>query len=171
MHSLRHLAALGMLILSVGIMPGCRQHKSRKFERKMELLARNYLAEDSISGYDSLKINSIDTITELGYAKIMYELLENMEAAYRSQYDRAARQSDGNAGIIELYLNEITRTKLDFYDLMNHEGLKTDGVLLWMVSGSYRDAGRRHGNFMFFVSPDSLALYTPDPFGDNLLYR
>ena len=71
---------------------------------------------------------------------------------------------------ISRYLNETNRTKADFDDLMESGDLKSDGILLFMVTGAYYHGGQAE-ELMFLVQPDKKTLHTLDPFGDNLLYR
>ena len=121
--------------------------------------------------YGSLTIDCVDTITEMGYARMNVEFLDQMEASYEEQYAQAVREGKGQTlEVLSLYLNEIARTKVDFEDLMDNGDLKETGVLLFMVTGHYvKD--NEEVPFIFFVTADKRELYTLDPFGDNLLYK
>ncbi|MCQ2276069.1 MAG: hypothetical protein MJZ87_03890 [Bacteroidales bacterium] len=156
----------GMMLFS-----GCKNHGINKFKRQMKPLAEEYLANDKITDYDSLQIECIDTLSELSYAKLCSELLGNMENAYEMQLQQAYQTNDERAEYLEMYVGEVTRTLEDFEDLMNSGDLKKDGVLLYMVTGSYVNAKKQKEDFMFLVNPDKKTLHMLDPFGDNLLYK
>lgn len=169
---MKKLFFIASMFLIASSFPGCRNYAQKKLNRQMEPLAKKYLQEENITHYDWLRINQVDTITELGYAKLMYELLENMEQSYQKQYDDAVLQEkEGqHLDILDLYLREISRTKIDFFDLMANDDLKTNGLLLFMVTGSYQTDGQTD-TVLFFVNPDKRTLHTLDPFGNNLLYQ
>lgn len=149
------------------------QHRSpdKKLKRQMKKMAVEYLANDSIKDYDSLKIDRVDTLTEMGYAKLNFELLEEMEFAYQYQYEEAeVADNQKDMQILRLYLSDITRTKDDLLSLMQDESLDTKETLLFMVTGSYHK-DKETIPIMFFVQPDKKTLHQLDPFGDNLLYK
>lgn len=168
---MKKLSCIAIIAVMTCCFFGCRNYAYNKLIRQMKPLAKTYLEEENITHYDSLKIDKIDTITELGYVKLMYELLENMEQSYQEQYREATQQDDRKKlDVLELYINEISRTKLDFYDLMDNGELASSGLLLFMISGSYQVDGQKN-TILFFVNPDKKSLHILDPFGNNLLYR
>lgn len=132
-------------------------------------MAKVYLEKEEVKDYKNLTIKCVDTITEYSYAKLTSELLGDMEGMYEQMYwdeseDTAKRE------VIGLYLNEIRRTRADFEDLMDNGDLKTEGVLLYMVSGTFQKEGKEQ-DLMFLVNADKKTLHELDPFGDNLLYK
>ena len=151
---------------------GCKKlSNADKLKKSMKPLAKEYLKTNGITDYDSLKIDFVDTVTEMGYANLNSELLEQMEYAYQEQYNEAIANNDlKKADPIQLYINEINRTKADFDELMQSGELKSDGILLFMVTATYFKDGKGEPT-IFMVTPDKKALYTLDPFGDNLLYQ
>lgn len=150
---------------------GCKNYATNKLKREMKPFAKSYLKTERVVDYDSLTIDCVDTVTEMGYANMNIELLNQMEDAYRIQYEEAAQQDKGQTlEAIKLFLNETTRTRDDFEDLMSSGDLKETGVLLFMVTGHYVKNGERVP-LIFFVTADKRKLYTMDPFGDNLLYK
>lgn len=158
-------------IAGVILFSGCKDHSINKFKRQMKPLAKEYLANDKITDYDSLQIECIDTLSELGYAKLCSELLGNMENAYEMQLQQAYATNDERADYLEMYVREVTRSLEDFEDLMSSGELKREGVLLYMVTGSYVNNQKTKEDFMFLVNPDKKTLHLLDPFGDNLLYK
>ena len=150
---------------------GCKNYATNKLKREMKPFAKSYLKTERVVDYDSLTIDCVDTITEMGYARVNVELLNQMEASYEAQYDEAMTEDRSQKlEYLRLYLNEINQTKADFEDLMENGDLKETGVLLFMVSGHYVKDGERVP-LIFFVTADKRKIYTMDPFGDNLLYK
>lgn len=159
-----------LLLLAAALcFSGCQRMAQNKLNRQMKKVAKTYLQQEQVTGYQKLAITSVDTLTEYGYAKLTSELLENMEGVYEQMYwddsDDTARRE-----VIGLYLKEIQRTKADMDDLIDNGDLLTEGVTLFMVTGNLEKDGNQQ-EFMFLVNPDKKTLHTLDPFGDNLLYK
>ncbi len=168
---MKKLFLFAFSILIVCSFSGCKNHAANKLKRQMKPFAKSYLKTERIVGYDSLTIDCVDTITEMGYARLNVELLTQMEASYQQQYEQAVSEDKGQTlEYLSLYINEIGRTKADFEDLMENGDLKEDGILLYMVSGHYFKDNERVP-FIFFVTADKRKIHTLDPFGDNLLYK
>lgn len=151
----------------------CDSFKQKSLNRNMRKAAEKYLKDNEVK-FESLKITSIDTVSELGYANLNRVMLAQMEAAYTQQYQEAIiNQDEKTADALNRYLNDISNTIDDFEDLMQNGDLKRDGILLYMVTGSFKvqktdEAGEP---FYFFVKPDKKTVHTLDPFGNNLLYE
>lgn len=148
---------------------GCAHREEAKLKRQMKTLAKEYLEKSQISDYDSLSIECIDTLTELSYAKLTSELLTNMSEAYQMQL--AETDDIATANELNANLNEIISTENEFEDLMDNGDLKTTGILLYMVTGTFIDQNKDKQEFMFLVNPDKKTLHILDPFGDNLLHK
>jgi hypothetical protein len=161
-----------ILATSILLLASChKKSDEEKLKDAMKLCAAEYLKNDGITAYDSLRVDCVDTVTEMGYAKLNSELLAQMAEAYLAMYEEAVNDDDiAKVDAISRYLNETNRTKADFDDLMESGDLKSDGILLFMVTGAYYHDGQAE-ELMFLVQPDKKTLYTLDPFGDNLLYR
>ena len=137
----------------------------------MKPLAKEYLKNEKVTNYKHLTITCVDTMTELGYAKMNTELLTGMQQSYEQQYEDALAKGDTRvSNALEHYLQEIIRTNADFEDLMDNGQLKADGVLLYMVTCKYLKDNKPE-EFMFLVNADKKTLHILDPFGDNLLYK
>ena len=160
---------LSILALSLILFSGCQKMEQNKLNRQMKKMAKVYLEKEEIKDYQNLTIKCVDTITEYSYAKLTSELLGDMEGMYEQMYwdeseDTAKRE------VIGLYLNEIRRTKADFEDLIDNGDLLTEGVLLFMVTGTYQKDGQDL-DMMFLVNADKTSLHELDPFSNNLLYK
>lgn len=139
----------------------------------MKAVAKEYLHSNKVK-FTDVKINCVDTVTEMGYANLNRELLTHMEDSYQAQYEAAIQEGEAETrDYLRLYLNETIRTREDFEDLMNGGSLKSDGVLLYMVTGIFKESknDEKGQEFMFLVQPDKKTVHTLDPFGDNLLYK
>lgn len=161
-----------ILATSILLLASChKKSDEEKLKDAMKLCAAEYLKNDGITAYDSLRVESVDTVTEMGYAKLNSVLLSQMADTYQVLYEEAVNDDDiSKVDAITRYLNEISRTKNDFDELMESGDLNGEGILLFMVTGSYYHGGQAEP-LMFLVHPDKKTLYTLDPFGDNLLYR
>ena len=158
-----------LLAITVILFSGCQKMEQNKLNRQMKKMAKVYLEKEEIKDYQNLTIKCVDTITEYSYAKLTSELLGDMEGMYEQMYwdeseDTAKRE------VIGLYLNEIRRTKADFEDLIDNGDLLTEGVLLFMVTGTYQKDGQDL-DMMFLVNADKTSLHELDPFSNNLLYK
>ncbi|MBR4136008.1 MAG: hypothetical protein IKU03_06340 [Bacteroidales bacterium] len=158
---------LALLLALFGI--SCTSTPEEKLLKSLKPLAKEYLKENKIP-YDSLRVDCVDTITELSYANLNIELLSNMENNYQMQYEEAMIDDTVKANYLRLYLGDIRRTIEDFQDLMESGNLDSKKVLLYLVTGTVFN-GEESEYFMFLVKPDKKTLHTMDPFGDNLLYQ
>lgn len=160
---------ISILALVLVFFTGCQKMEQNKLNRQMKKMAKAYLEKEEVKDYKDLTITCVDTITEFSYAKLTSELLGNMEAMYEQMYWDESEDSSKRE-VIGLYLNEIRRTKADFEDLMDNGDLQTEGILLYMVTGSFQLDGQKQ-DMMFLVNPDKKSLHELDPFSDNLLYK
>ena len=168
---MRRFFIIAVSILFACSFCGCKNYATNKLKREMKPFAKSYLKTERVVDYDSLTIDCVDTVTEMGYANMNIEFLNQMEDNFRSQYEQAALEDKTQTmEVIKVQLNETIRTRDDFEDLMTSGDLKGTGVLLFMVTGHYVKDGERVP-FIFFVTADKRNIYTMDPFGDNLLYK
>ena len=168
---MKKISIIALSILLACSFSSCKNYAEKKLKRQMKPFAKSYLKTDRVVGYDSLTIDCVDTITEMGYARMNVEFLNQMEASYQEQYEQAVRADKSQTvEYISLYLNEIGRTKADFEDLIDNGDLQTTGVVLFMVTGTFEKDGEGQ-QFMFLVNPDKKSIHNLDPFGDNLLYK
>lgn len=167
---MKKLSIVALSLLLVCSFTACKNYGVNKLKRQMKPLAKTYLQSEKVTDYDSLAIDFVDTVTELGYASLNLELLAQMEGSYQGLYNQAVEAGDSQKmEVVSLYLNDIERTRADFEELMSSGELNETNTLLFMVTGHYAK-GKEKTPFIFFVKPDKESLYTMDPFGDNLLY-
>ena len=158
-----------ILVLTLILFTGCQKMEQNKLNRQMKKMAKVYLEKEEVKDYKDLTITCVDTITEFSYAKLTAELLGDMEGMYEQMYWDESEDS-AKREVVGLYLNEIRRTKADFEDLIDNGDLQTEGVLLFMVTGSFQLDGQKQ-DMMFLVNSDKKSLHELDPFSNNLLYK
>lgn len=157
-----------LLLASVIFFSGCSNYATNKLKRQMKSLAKEYLKSMEISDYDELTVECVDTLTELGYAKLTTELLTNMQQAYQMQLGETT--DDATTTELLVNLSEISSVADELEERIDNGDLKTSGVLLYMVTGSMVDKNKEKQEFMFLANPDKKSLHNLDPFGNNLLH-
>ena len=71
-----------ILAASILLLAGChKKSEEEKLKDAMKQCATEYLKNDGITAYDSLRVDCVDTVTEMGYAKLNSELLAQMAEA------------------------------------------------------------------------------------------
>jgi hypothetical protein len=136
--------------------------KSRMLE-----VSQEYLKSEHV---DSVKVIKVDTITAMGYAKIMLEMLENMKIEYENQYNAAMKNKDQSSGVeIEYTLNEIYQASESFLGIITSDKTDDKKLLLYMVSATYYK-DNIPTSLIFFTTPD-YKIHEIDPFGNNLLQQ
>lgn len=164
---MRRFYPLFVLVVLVLLAVSCREKRteSQILHEKVQNTAKLYLQDLPV---DSITIQHMDTLTELGYAKIMLEMLENMKEEYNILYKQAvANQDERTMNEIEHFQEEI-RNEIEFFFVkMNSEDIDDRQLILYMVSAAYFENGNSTP-FLFFTSPEG-NLHELDPFDDNLL--
>lgn len=164
--------ALTFLVLFFAI--SCHKKTAEEvLKEHMQTCANEYVhSEDGlgIANADSIIVHSIDTVTEMGYAKIVLELLENLEFQYKMMYDEAT-MSDNDQRIhnLEVYLHMIETQTDKFRIIEESEAVDNQQLLLYLISGTYYK-GSENGDFICFANPD-FTLHILDPFADNLIEK
>ena len=139
------------------------------FQEKLQKCAEEYVkTELNINDANSVMISRIDTLTKMSYAKLMLEMLENMEYQYKRLYDEATlADDDANIATYGNSLQRISKQINYFRSIDDNESADNTQLLLYWISGSYNRNGQKE-DFMCFVTPD-FTLHVLDPFADNLM--
>lgn len=149
---------------------GCHKKSEQELLRDhLQACTEQYVKEElQIGNPDSVVINRIDTVTEMGYAKLVLELLENLEYQYKLMYDEATLANDDRKiDNLEIYLRQIS-TQTDYFRTIEEtESADNQNILLYMISAAYYKEGEGN-DFICFAKPD-FSLHIIDPFADNLL--
>lgn len=152
------------------LMTGCHKKTEQELLREnLQPSTEKYVKEElQISNPDSVVINRIDTVTEMGYTKLVLEMLENLEFQYKLMYDEATlANDDSKIKYLEIYLRQISTESDYFRKIEDTESANNQNILLYMISGSYYQEGKGE-YFICFAKPD-YSLHVLDPFADNLI--
>lgn len=157
-----------LIISTVFSFQACKKKTDQEIlKARMLEMSTEYLKSEQV---DSVKISKVDTITAMGYAKIMLEMLENMKIEYENQYNAAMKSGNQNAGVeIEYTLNEVYQASESFLEIMNNDNTDDTKLLLYMVSLTYYK-NNTPTSMLLFTTPD-YKIHEIDPFGNNLLQK
>ncbi len=160
----------GVFCFAVLCLCSCHQKTPQEvLNENLQHCASTYVQQElGINDADSIVVNRTDTITEMGYAKLVLEMLENLEYQYKMMYDEATVNNDEQKlQYLEIYLNQIS-TQVDYFRAVEEsETADNQQLLLYLISGSYYQKGEKE-DFICFANPD-FTLHILDPFADNLL--
>jgi hypothetical protein len=139
------------------------------FQENIQKCAEEYVqTELNIMERDSVVVNKVDTITEMGYAKLVLEMLENLEYQYKLMYDEATLNNDEQKlQYLEIYLNQISSQVDYFRNIEESDAADNQQLLLYLIYGSFYIDGEKE-DFICLANPD-FTLHVLDPFADNLL--
>ena len=161
----------GIIICSLAfVLGGCRQKSEADvFQQKIQHCAETYVkTELNVSDADSVVVTRIDTLTQMSYAKLMLEMLENLEFQYKQLYDEATlADNDAKIESLSRSLRQISVQTDYFRSIEDSESADNQTLLLYWISASYYQNGQQE-DFMCFATPD-YNLHILDPFADNLM--
>ena len=149
---------------------GCHQKGERDvFQENIQRCAEAYVqSELNVSNADSVVVSRVDTLTQMSYAKLMLEMLENLEYQYKQLYDEATlADDDARIESISRSLRQITTQTDYFRSIEDSESADNQALLLYWISATYYQNGEKE-DFMCFATPD-FTLHVLDPFADNLM--
>ncbi len=161
---------LGLIIVLAVLLCGCKQKGEYDvFQENIHRCAVTYvLNELNVSDADSVVVNRLDTLTQMSYAKLMLEMLENLEFQYKQLYDEATlADDDKRIESISRSLRQITTQTDYFRAIEDSDSADNHDLLLYWISASYYQNGEKT-DFMCFATPD-FNLHILDPFADNLM--
>ncbi len=165
---MRYLSIL--LCAMVFFLCGCHKKATVDvFQENIHRCAETYvLNELNVSDADSVVVNRLDTLTQMSYAKLMLEMLENLEFQYKQLYDEATlADDDKRIESISRSLRQITTQTDYFRAIEDSDSADNHILLLYWISASYYQNGEKT-DFMCFATPD-FNLHILDPFADNLM--
>ena len=139
------------------------------FQENIQKCAEEYVqTELEVNTADSVVINRLDTLTQMSYAKLMLEMLENLEDQYKMMYDEATlADDDAKIESFSRSLRQIS-TQTDYFRAIEEsESADNQELLLYWISASFYQNGEKT-DFICFATPD-FELHILDPFADNLL--
>lgn len=121
--------------------------------------AKEFLATEQVS-YDSLGVDRVDTLTEMKYARMTVEILEQM----RDDYENAQYMEEDphRRNIIAMQVAEIEDSLVVFIDKINAKTISETQVVCYLVYAHYCQ-GEDKIPFTFFLNPVG-EFYIYDPF-------
>ena len=156
------------LFCAVILLASCgKKDKAENLNEKIAKAAELYFANDEI---DSLRVQSIDTLSSLGYVNLMLEMLENMKFEIEYQY-KDAIFTDNEALIYEIEFDMMDiDDALDRYkEYTGSESVRIDDFILYIASVSVYKGGEESPATLLFTP--EFTLHILDPFDDNLLEK
>ena len=168
---MKKLGGILFVIVSITVL-FCGCHKKIEqdvFQENLHRCAEMYVMNElNVSNADSVVVNRVDTLTQMSYAKLMLEMLENLEYQYKQLYDEATLADDDNRiESLSRSLRQITNQTDYFRSIEDSETADNQQLLLYWISASYYQNGQKE-DFMCFATPD-FTLHVLDPFADNLM--
>ena len=120
-----------------------------------------------IQDYDSIKINKIDSISDLAFAKLTLELLEEMELNYDYLYQDALMngESEEASDQILAQTKEVEVALGEYYTISNDENTNTKNLRNYLVYATYYKLGVPT-NFIFLTTPKG-KYYELNPFKEE----
>ena len=161
---------LELIIILAVLLVGCKQKGEQDlFQQNIQRCTEAYVqTELNVNDADSVVITRVDTLTEMSYAKLMLEMLENLEFQYKQLYDEATlADDDAKIESLSRSLRQITSQTDYFRSIEDSESADNQQLLLYWISACYYKTGHQE-DFMCFVTPD-FELHILDLFADNLM--
>lgn len=145
-----------LLIVSIALI-FIKPFKKKGFDYQAKAVA--FLVTEQVD-YDSLAIDRVDTLTEMKYARMTVEILEQM----RDDYENAQYMEEDphRRNIIAMQVSEIEDSLVVFIDKINAKAISETQVVCYLVYAHYCQADAKIP-FTFFLNPMG-EFYIYDPF-------
>lgn len=145
-----------LLIVSIALI-FIKPFKKKGFDYQAK--AVEFLVTEQVD-YDSLAIDRVDTLTEMKYARMTVEILEQM----RDDYENAQYMEEDphRRNIIAMQVSEIEDSLVVFIDKINAKAISETQVVCYLVYAHYCQADAKIP-FTFFLNPMG-EFYIYDPF-------
>lgn len=158
-----------LIAVIVVFINGCKNKTEEDlFRKNIQLCAENYVkTELNINDADSVVVTQLDTLTQMSYAKLMLEMLENLESQYKKMYDEATLNDDARIESIDRSLRQISSQADYFRAIEDSESADNQTLILYWINGSFYQNGNKK-DFICFATPN-FELHILDPFADNLM--
>jgi hypothetical protein len=152
------------------IATSCHHDPAKEQTNKLKELSLTFAKERLKLEVDSVQIAKIDTLTQLGYAKLILEMLENMDEQYQLDYYKALLAQNGELSTeMESNLLQAREMKQEFIAIVDNATVDNKKVFLYMYQANY---WRNGGIFeaILFATPN-YKFHELDPFANNLLEK
>ena len=107
-----------------------------------------------IQDYDSIKINKIDSLSDLRLAQISLELLEEMKFNYEYLYQDLLINAGSDSELDQLYdqILEIDAVIADQHNLINDDNTESKNLNSYLISATYYTR-KEAVPFLFLTTP------------------
>ena len=127
-----------------------------KLKRTINKVAIEYVKDVLlIQDYDSIKIVKYDSISDLGFAKLSLEMLEQMKANYDFMYQDALMNGESDEALDQIVYQtkQIEVEMAEQYNYANSENTNTNNLRNYLVYATYYKDGAPT-QFLFLITPD-----------------
>ena len=139
--------------------------------KKLKELSLTFAKEQLKLKVDSVQIAKIDTLTQLGYAKLTLEMLENMDEQYQLNYHKALLAQNDELSIeMEENFLQVRELKQKFATIVDNATVDDKKAFLYMYQANYWRDGGIFEKDILFATPD-YKFHELDPFNNNLLEK
>lgn len=120
-----------------------------------------------VQDYDSIKINKIDSISDLGFAKLTLELLEEMKVNYDYLYQDALMNGESEEATDQILAQtrEIEYSIGEQFTIANDEKTNTKNLRNYLVYAEYFKSGNSVP-FIFLTTPEG-KYFELNPFNEK----
>lgn len=133
-----------------------KPYQKWRFKSKVNKIAIEYVTNILlINDFDSIKISKIDTLSDLGFAKLSIEMLEEMNSNYELAKTDAILNGESDEAIqqIESQQQEVELKIADFFTISNDEKTDSKNIKFYFVNAFLYYQGKEIP-FIFLMTPD-----------------
>ncbi|HNX20819.1 MAG TPA: hypothetical protein PKG88_00495 [Bacteroidales bacterium] len=144
-----------IILLLIGVF-GYKPFLKWKLKRTINKVAIEYVKDVLlIQDYDSIKIVKYDSISDLGFAKLSLEMLEQMKANYDFMYQDALMNGESDEALDQIVYQtkQIEVEMAEQYNYANSENTNTNNLRNYLVYATYYKDGAPT-QFLFLITPD-----------------
>lgn len=144
-----------IILLLIGAF-GYKPFLKWKLKRTINKVAIEYVKDVLlIQDYDSIKIVKYDSISDLGFAKLSLEMLEQMKANYDFMYQDALMNGESDEALDQIVYQtkQIEVEMAEQYNYANSENTNTNNLRNYLVYATYYKDGAPT-QFLFLITPD-----------------
>lgn len=144
-----------IILLLIGAF-GYKPFLKWKLKRTINKVAIEYVKDVLlIQDYDSIKIVKYDSISDLGFAKLSLEMLEQMKANYDFMYQDALMNGESDEALDQIVYQtkQIEVEMAEQYNSANSENTNTNNLRNYLVYATYYKDGAPT-QFLFLITPD-----------------
>lgn len=162
------IAGIVVVVLLLAAYFGYKPYMKWMLRKQINKVAVEYVTDVLlIQDYDSIKINKIDSISDLGFAKLTLELLEEMKQNYDYLYQDALMNgaSEEASDQILTQTKEVELALGEYYSISNDENTNSKNLRNYLVYATYYKLAVPT-DFIFLTTPKG-KYYELNPFKEE----